>query len=190
MSSERSRSLDPADPWWKGQPESLRGAALPKWLLSLPFLAWSARMVIYERAGRQRNPSSPSLCGGLARPELPVIGAVLSCIRARTYYREPLPEVRGRRGGKTLLRGRFGRGGRERQKTRCASHNSCQEFDRCSTGTRKLPEKVHVRNRGFMPALACQNTTSPIRFKSTLTAGKVGIFRSPSVTSTDALVHG
>lgn len=50
----------------------------------------------------QRNPSSPSLCGGLARPELPVIGAVLSCIRARTYYREPLPEVRGR-GGKDAV---------------------------------------------------------------------------------------
>lgn len=56
-------------------------------------------MVIYERAGLQRHPSSPSLCGGLARPELPVIGAVLSCIRASTYYREPLPEVRGRGGG-------------------------------------------------------------------------------------------
>lgn len=35
------------------------------------------------------TPAAP-LCA-----EMPVIGAVLPCIHARTCYREPLPEVRG-----------------------------------------------------------------------------------------------
>lgn len=148
MSSERSRSLDPADPWWKGQLESLRGAELAKWLLSLPFLlAWRVAWLFMSVRGCSGTPAAPLCAEGCLGLSCLSLVLVLSCIRARTYYREPLPEVRGRGGKDAVARQIRGKKKKGRKKTRCASHNSCQEFDRCFTGTRKLPEKVHVHNQ-------------------------------------------
>lgn len=138
-------------------------------------------MVIYERKGLQRNPSSPSLCGGLARPELPVIGAVLSCIRARTYYREPLPEVRGR-GGKDAVARQIRRGGgkeRKRGVLHTIAARSLTDASQAPGNFQKRFTCTTKANVGLAPALACQNTTSPSRFKSTVSVGKVGILRFP-----------
>lgn len=92
-------------------------------------------MVIYECVGEQEglqwNPPA-SLLQGLGWAEVPVIGLVLSYIHAHARIRKCSHTIKNPslsckdRGEDSVAR--------QIWKMRCASHNRCQQFDRCLSG--------------------------------------------------------
>lgn len=144
-------------------------------------LAWLFMSV----RGCSGTPAAP-LCveGWLGLSCLSLVRFCHVYVHARTIGK---PSQRcGDGGEKTLLRGRFGKKERKEEREGGVLHTIAA---RSLTDASQAPGNVQKRftcttkaNVGFVPALSSQNTTSPFRFKSTASVGKVGIFRSPART--------
>lgn len=88
-------------------------------------------MSMWESVRGCSETHQPSLLPGLGWAEVPVIGSVLSYIHARTRKRSHTiknPSQSSKDRGEDSV-------ARQIWKMRCVPHNSCQQFDRCLSGT-------------------------------------------------------
>lgn len=89
-------------------------------------------MSVWESERGCSETHQPSLLRGLGWAEVPVIGSVLSYIHAHAHTRKRSHTIKNPsqsckdRGEDSVAR--------QIWKMRCASHNSCQQFDRCLSG--------------------------------------------------------